>query len=322
MDALEVRESILPFIYGFLFLALAIGKTRFKGKVADTIRSRTATAPQGTVELEGFVWPSEESTIKFPTGYEAVYYSFKLEKKVIGPLGSYDSKEGWRTVFSRQIGKSFFLLDSKGLVAINTESLRIPGVNERYTHWGLVSAKKKKFIRSEIIDKQIVNFPPTETFFGIFETLYRIVEFELMVGSPIYACGVLSKGGSKQIFSDSAGMTFFHRQIFKNNPNSLKNIISLFDKDGDKKISQFEALSGYAKMAQIARRKSREENLKEIPFEVFGQFSETEQVPLLVEPSHEKNLLKNVNITIFLLYLLAIIYLSLATGVLLRILHR
>lgn len=315
MDVVGIKDSIFPFIYGFFFLSLAVSKTRFKRKVADTIRSQTATAPQGTVELEGFAWPADETTIKFPTGHEAVYYSFKLEKKVFGPLGTYDSKLAWRTVFSRQIGNSFFLLDSKGLVRINPEHYT---KKERYTYWGMVSGKKKKFICTEIIDEQIANFPPTETFFGIFE-LYRIVEYEIMVGSPIYARGELSKVGSKQVFSTSTGMTFFHRQIFKNSSNGLANIISLFDKDGDYKISKFEAISGYAKIAQIAKRKSIEDGFNEVPFEVFGQMSETKQVPLLVEASHEKSLMKNISLTIFSLYVLAILYLSLATAILLRV---
>ncbi len=82
-----------------------------------TPRSKTVSAPQGFVELEGFAWPIGP-TVTTKTGLEAIYYSLCLQRQDTQGAGK-NKKKVWVTIFTHVHAEEFLLVDATGMVKID-----------------------------------------------------------------------------------------------------------------------------------------------------------------------------------------------------------
>ena len=77
-DFYQAVGVAIVFCGGLLYNAIKKYKT--VRKIEDTAKSNIATAPQGYVEFQGFAWPMQKS-VQCTRGFEAVYYSFSLQRQ-------------------------------------------------------------------------------------------------------------------------------------------------------------------------------------------------------------------------------------------------
>lgn len=276
-------------------------KTKRKRQVEDTIRSFTASAPQGLVELQGFAWPIGENIIKLPSNLEGVYYSFSLQKLVTKGSGKNRRKE-WVTVYSYYFGKSFYLVDAKGLAVVDIQTSELVLDSNKICGWNYLSADKKLHLMTDIITQPVASFPPSNFLFGIFSASFRIVENEIPIGSPLYVRGSFSSSGHEKSFAESVGLTRFHQQVFKENSGQLKDLNALLDENKNAHVSSQEAQVGYSKIAQISKRRTTQEKLPEKPIQVFGELKKTVEHPLLVSNAHEQHLVERLGKFLIPLY--------------------
>lgn len=279
----------------------AFKKTKQKRQVEDTIRSFTATAPQGLVELQGFAWPVGENIVKLPSNLEGVYYSFSLQKLVTKGYGKNKRKE-WETVYSYHFGSSFYLMDAKGLAVVNIESSELVLDSNKVCNWNYLSADKKLHLLTDIITRPVASFPPSNFLFGLFSPSFRVVENDIPVGSPLYVRGSFNSNGHEKIFAESVGLTRFRQQVFKETSGQLKNLDVLLDENKNAHVSAQEAQVGYSRIAHISKRRTTQEKLEEKPNKVFGELKKTVEHPLLISNAHEQHLVSRLGKYLIPLY--------------------
>lgn len=309
MDINQLKLSLISLAVGLFCLYYAFKRTKQKRQVEDTIRSFTATAPQGLVELQGFAWPVDEKIIKLPSNLEGVYYSFSLEQLVTKGSGKNKRKE-WVSVYRYYFGNSFYLLDGKGLAVVNIQSSELILDSNKICNWNNLSNEKKLHLMTDIITRPVASFPPSNFLFGIFSESFRIVENEIPVGSPLYVRGSFSSSGHQNTFAESVGLTRFHQQVFKENSGQLKNVNALLDENKNTNVSAQEAQVGYSKIAQISKRRTIQEKLPEKPIEVFGELKKTTEHQLLVSNAHEQHLVDRLGKFLIPLYAGAVCFIA------------
>lgn len=287
----------------------AFKRTKQKRQVEDTIRSLTATAPQGLVELQGFAWPIGEKIVKLPSNLEGVYYSFLLQKLVTKGYGKNKRKE-WQTVYSYFFGNSFYILDAKGLAVVNIQSSELVLDSNKTCNWNYLSTDKKLHLMTDIITQPVASFPPSNFLFGLFSPSFRIVENEIPVGSPLYVRGSFNSNGHEKTFAESVGLTRFHQQVFKENSSQLKNLNALLDENKNSQVSAQEAQAGYSKIAQISKRRTTQEKTPEKPIEVFGELKKTTEHALLVSNAHEQHVVGRLGKYLIPLYAGAVCFIA------------
>lgn len=255
-------------------------------KIADTPRSKIASAPQGLVELEGFAWPQAE-TFQTLDGEEAIYYVIELQREETRGSGKNKRRE-WITVFHHQHIFPFYLLDPTGLAQILPHNSDVNVTNKSTRHFGHLSQKAIDRI-AQIVGPGIDNFPPGKSFLNLFARKYRVVEQKIVVGSPIYANGDFKTHTTNQLMIDDSLATFANK-VINFEARALKNVNRLLDRDGDGVVSTSEALAGYTTAAALSRRNPQKET---VPLEIFGTLDSSDNHKLFFSDTHEHHLIEH-----------------------------
>jgi hypothetical protein len=261
-------------------------KTR---KIQDTARSVLSSAAQGYIESQGFAWPAFESV---PTreGYDAVYFSFTLQKEIVTGSGKNKRRE-WITVFTLLHNPDFYIFDHSGLALIEPGSAEFEIENVKTTLWSRLSEVDRFNIQENIIKNNVIeDFPPSNIFFGLFGTRFRIIEAEVLSGSPIYAHGHFSSAEGLQMQVKVPGLGLFYRRVYEGSSGRLKNLNTLLDENKDGKVSGKEARNGYSLLAKMSLAKAKLESKEENDFNIFGHLRSSEAHHLLVADAHEVHL--------------------------------
>ncbi len=288
LDDLKAAAFCL-FIGGGLFYH-AIKKHRQSRKIQDTPTSKTATAAVGTAEFEGFAWHTSE---KYPTasGMEAVYYSFQIQQEISSGVGK-NKKSEWVTVFGITKGQSFYLVDPTGLAEVHLHEADLNLESARTRAWRSLPKDEQIRIQKEIVNIDVPNFPPSSFLFGIFSVKTRIVENEILLGSPVYALGNFMTPSSEIPKFSAAGLSHFCSRVFDNQRRSLRKLSGLLDKNGDGKVDALESKTGYSLLAKVSIKKATTEAQQETEFPVHGHITTSDAQKLIVADAHQAQLLE------------------------------
>lgn len=263
----------------------AIRNHRRARKVQDTPRSKVGSAPQGYVELEGFAWPASD-VFAAHDGYKAVYYSFLLQREEVRGSGK-NKRRTWVTVFSVCHGGHFYLADATGLALIDWKNAEKNLDGGRTVLWRNLNESEQRRILEKVVGKAVSGFPPSGKFLGLLDSKYRIVENEVLVGSPIYACGHFATATADIQNVKRPGLTQFCERVFDPQTRNPKDLRHLLDRDRNQKISPEESQYGYAMAARGACHAAETQNTPEKEFQVFGTVTSSPAHPLMFADVHE-----------------------------------
>lgn len=308
----EVKGIIGCLMIGGGLLWRAIKKHKKARQVQDTPRSKVASAPQGYVELQGFAWPIAQ-TFEGGEGYDTVYYSFTLQKQVTKGHGKSKRRE-WETVFVRVHADPFYLVDGTGLVRVIPIGAELELGSAKTRDWQRVSKKDKDRILEKVVNIKIPDFPPHDFMWGLFGSRYRIIEYEIPVGSPVYVNGDLKANEGLPQRIQATGLTNFYGRLFDKETKVQKNLKTLIDKNQDGKISADEALHGYRLAGHLALKKSKTENVEETDFEVFGNLAGSQNRKLFLANAHEEHVVQRLNKFVWLQFVGGALLVTLGLG--------
>lgn len=257
---------------GSYLLYNALSRLRKIRSIADTPTSKSSTAPQGFIELQGFAW-IKDKTNQTIEGSEALYYSIKLER-----LEKKGKKKVWKTVFEQTHANTFYVVDEHGLVEarINKGDLELDPKTRAWT--GLASQEQERFLAS--FNTGIPNFPPTGFFTKLFSHKYRVTEWELLLGSPVYASGNFRTEKQEAPQIKSRALTEFFK----------KTTVSLSSKK-TRNLSAKQKRELFCDTAQTLRSHLPLE-APESDFKIYGIISSSENHKLLIADCHQEDLLE------------------------------
>ncbi len=290
------------FNFGGLFVLLAFGsflvysaihRFRVKRKVSDLPRSRSHTAPQGLVELQGFAWPQNET---FPTLTKdnAIYYFMMIEKRVRENIGKH-SRYKWVTIFTHLKNPPFYLLDGGGLVLVNPVDAQLDFGKKKTRNWHSIPQEQKDSILKIIEGTSLSGFPPKGFLSKLFSPPFRIVESELLVGSPLYINGDFKTPTQGKERTMISGLTHFYDKIFNVDSKKTRNLTRLLDKNNDGQVNDIEAIQGYTGFAKRTLMMTKGDLSKEREFEIHGEFKRSLTHKLFIANTHEDQLIKRLS---------------------------
>jgi hypothetical protein len=137
---------VLMHIVAFYFSYTGYFKFRRFLQLRDTPMSKTSSAAQGTVKLQGFAWPSKELFAPV-SGSRVVYYECEVHKI---------TEDNTEIVAQKKSALPFFLMDATGLVQISPGKSKVEfdiGNSTEYD-WSDLPAEKKKALTKKLDAKE------------------------------------------------------------------------------------------------------------------------------------------------------------------------
>lgn len=284
----KVKAIGLCLFFGGLLLYRSIRRHRMIRRAVDTPRSKTASAPQGFVELEGFAWPDTDTVISC-SGNEALYHSFQLQREVTRGSGK-SRRRTWETVFQRIHAAPFYIVDGTGLVMLDPAAAELNLETASARSWRSLNMNEKRRVTETLVTSAVAQFPPEDIFFGFFGPKFRIVESEIRVGSPMYATGNFSAAEGETFHVKSKGLTYFFNHVFDIKTGGLKSWKKVFDTDDDGRVDAGEAQHGYSALAQRGRSKEKAQNPTESEFRLHGTLGSSSIHRLFVADTNQTHL--------------------------------
>jgi hypothetical protein len=279
----RIKGAVSFMALGGVFVVSGIHSFRRKRRVADVASSRSATAAQGLVELEGFAWHSG-SLVKNLNGHDCCLRHIKLQHYVKRHKSS-----SWETIWENRNSDHFYLVDKLGSVKIFTHDTNYDAV-ETTMRWQSVPSRYQEEILNLGSFKStlggLVGFPPS----GWFGGSYRILENSIPVGCPVYCQGSFSTPLNLNKTVTIPGIATFFNMIQKQAKQPIHTMMSL-DKNRDGRVCESEATTAFVVAGQVALRKSASnENMGSAP--LHGLVQSTQEHPLIISGRHQHYLLK------------------------------
>lgn len=289
MTEAELKGIAFCFIAGGGMVYRAIRTKKITREIADTPRSKTASAPQGLVELEGFAWPAGE-VARCVSGEEVVYYRLEIQRAESRGSGK-NRRTEWVSVFTHAPCAPFYVVDATGLALITPVTCEVDTHGKKTRSWGSLRANERKGVLAICAGKSIPGFPPADGFFGLFSSSYRIVENKIGIGSPLYVKGDFRTptGGLPKV--KAPGLSEFASRVFNAQARSLKNLRHFLDRNRDGVVTGEEARYGYGFAARQSRMKATKGAVEEKEFEVHGHVGTSPENRLLIADAHQDHLL-------------------------------
>jgi hypothetical protein len=292
-EAKVYAVALSPSLVGVVLIGSGFYVRKRVRLIADTPRSKSSSAAQGFTELEGFCWPSA-GVVSGVNGAEVLYYTFTLEKQVTQGHGK-NKKRVWISVFYNSFVHPFYLVDATGLVKIDPAQAELQISGQHTREWTWLKPAEKNRILSQVINSQVIGFPPSEFLWGLFSQRFRVRESEILVGSQVHATGVFSTRDQSAEPVTSIGLTYFYQTLFDESSRTQKNIKHLLDRDKSGQVSADEARFGYTFAALRARKKAKLEPIQEKGFSVHGELHNSESHKLYVADTSEEHLTQRLN---------------------------
>ncbi len=190
---------------GGVILLKSFNSFRQHRLIADTERSKTASAPQGRVELEGYVWPLGPPILTV-SGERSVFRRIKIEQNI----GMQNKNRKWVKVFDNtRYPTEFHLVDEGGAARIEFNPTRAVwfGVKTKEYDWQSLSEEQRRWVLLEL-NGAIKDL-------RIDSEGFRYSETSLRAGNPVYARGSFKTGSVGPVRIDDPALALFHRRLFE-----------------------------------------------------------------------------------------------------------
>lgn len=315
----------------------AIKQHRRVRQIEDTPSSKTSSAPQGLVELQGFAWP--EGDVYMMDGQrEVVYYSREIQYARPAVL-FYGRGSRWITLAKKEHNIPFYLIDDTGLVRIDPKGSETFLQVTTKKSWKDLSAEKKRELEKEfkapvpflsyfmgmmrgpiktamlsplffiavifylydkILFSLIPHYPPSSG-----DKQYRVVESWIDVGSPIYVSGSFQTQKVETTSATQKGLTFFCKNIAESSFQVLSESAKVMGFEDFKK--------DYMQLAAQARKAAS--TAAEAPLSVYGQIKMTEAHALFLGDGFEAQLKEKMKAWLYLRFLAGAALMAVAVSV-------
>jgi len=285
-DLIKLIVTCLGVGGGLLYSA--IRAHRRHRNIADTPRSKVATAPQGFIELQGFAWPSGP-TLPTESGGEALYHSLTVQQQKSTGTGK-SRRKTWVTVFQRVHAEPFYLVDATGLALIDPSQAEVNVEGGRKRLWYSLPQTEKNRLLNHVIKDSIPGFPPSTILFGLFGGRFRVIENQILVGSPIYASGDYRGGEGFPHKIQATGLETFARKTLDREKRGLRKLDRILDTNGDGKVCIQEARDGYTTAARINQKKKSAPSPQDELHDLFGTLGSSESHKLFLADAFENHL--------------------------------
>lgn len=279
----KTQIAAFMIFFGLTSVWTGIGSFRRKRRVADVASSRTASAAQGLTEFEGFAWHTG-TIVKNLVGSDCCLRHIKLQQYVKrGKSGS------WETIWTNTNADHFYLVDRTGVVKVITHNSEYDSVITTKSWGNVPKAYQEEVLGLGRFQKTfggLVGFPPS----GWFGGSYRIVEYSLPIGSPVFCQGSFSTPAElgKQI--NIPGISTFFEMLQKQAKQPAHTMMSL-DTNRDGTVCETEVHTAYVVAGQIALQKSAmSDEMGNAP--LHGLLQHSKEHALILSGRHQYYLLK------------------------------
>jgi hypothetical protein len=290
--------ALICFVIGLVLFWTALRRHHKIRKIEDSVSSKLATASQGLIKAEGFAWPLN-NTVKNLEGIDAVYYYTELQRQVYEKAGHSRNRyrvKTWKTVVKGTFAHPFLLLDPTGLAVIDAKEAEMEVPVARRRNWRSLSQKEKdQYART--LDLKIPGFPPPNGIIGfLFGSKFRVIEKEILSGSPVYASGDFRTLTQQNETVSDAALHMFANRVIDFDKRAVKDVRHLLSATGKTEVSAEEATRGYSMVARMAQLKAKQNpSLPIRPLEVFGHVSASPAHGLFVADVHGEHLLERLH---------------------------
>ncbi|MBC7458467.1 MAG: hypothetical protein H7235_09325 [Bdellovibrionaceae bacterium] len=262
--------AIASLFLGGALVFKELSNFRKSRKIQDTARINIASAPQGLVEVEGYAWPLERSFAAV-CGREVVYYNYKVQELVRQGKNS-----SWETRYEFNHNSSFYVIDQSGVCIVNPSKDGMD-LTEKITKLDRYAESVEELRESIRHQSGWLN--------KLFSSSYRLVEYKLLVGSPVYVCGDL-QAMNLNLVKIRGDYKKFLTQIKTMNANPIFKMSKL-DSNRDGVLSDEEMIAGIADIT-----KNSALNSIELETKLVGTISASDAHNLIVADGHQEQYLK------------------------------
>lgn len=288
-----IKAILFCLLVGGGLIVSAIRRQRRVRQIQDTPRSKTASAPQGFVELEGFAWPAGD-VVRSVNGNETVYYAVELQREESRGSGK-SRRKVWVTVWTHKPNLPLFLVDPTGLALIDPGEATLELSHTTTRLWKALPQSEQERVRTLMGAFDVKGFPLSVGFFGnLFASKYRLVETEIDIGAPLYATGDFRAVENAPQKIKSPGLTDFNNKVFDLAARTRKDMTVALDTNRDGKVSDQELQQGYVTAAKTSRLRGRSGG-EEMEFELHGTLGKSLNHALNVADLFESNLTAKLN---------------------------
>lgn len=286
MDTETLKLLAVGFVFGAFFVFDGVKRRRRDRNIETTPTSKLATAPQGMIEVEGFAWSKEGHVVDSLSQQKCVFYEFELQRLESRGSGK-NRRQEWVTVFRDGLKKDFYVCDPTGAAVVQPAESEMNLKDRKITKWNNLSPQGQKRVEDRV-GGRVSSFPPNSGFLGIFSSSYRVVEKEILLGSPLHVSGNFVSDGRYPNPVNEAGLAHFMNQVADIKARRLKDLQWRLDLNGDGSVETKEAHLVYSKMALASQ---KNQNQVSSVLNVCGVLCSSVDHPLVIGDDHEKRLL-------------------------------
>jgi hypothetical protein len=280
--AIDAKIVIILYTFGGGGTLIFIGLKRFflSRKAQDTAQSKISSAPQGFVEIQGYVWHNGY-VITNIEGRKTIYYEIEIQKKSRSSEGS-----DWLTVAKKTFNKPFYVLDETGVLLVEPKEFEY-NIQKSTILWGNVPP---------ITQEKILKIIPfmsgdwSSRILGDITPSFRCIEHYILLGSPIIVHGRLSMPQESEKFIIDPAIQNFYECISSLHKDKHR-AFTFLDVDQDGQISEEEMRIGMHAAALTSIRKSGTP-LRPVPF--FGILTKHYEHVSIIADSHKQHFLKRI----------------------------
>ena len=235
---LKIAGALIFFGGGALLHGLR--RLRQVRRLTDAASSRIASAPQGTVEVQGYAWPVKPLENPFELS-NVVFYDFKIEEE-----RKSGNSSSWHVVFSDTSTQPFAIIDTTGFAIIYPQSADFELRTKVYPDKELAPGPKnaiqshllRKGSRFELGQRTFISHRLRYTFRALFK------------GSPMNVLGNFSTLATLRAPPLESGFAEFLQRCYSFRKNFVFDL-KRFDKNHDGKISVDEWYDAHLLTAQM-----------------------------------------------------------------------
>ncbi len=222
---------------GIHLLADGLQKFRKIQKIQDTTRINIASAPQGLVEIEGYVWPLEPTHVAF-CGRQTICYHYEVQQFVKRNKDSY-----WETKYELKNNASFYVFDQTGVCIVKPRSQERLDLTVDVYELSFYAESLKELRKSIQASSNFSNKKSNDS--------YRLIEHKLLVGSPVYVCGSLqTKNLNRAAIQGDYKKFLTHVKAINSNSNIKKK---KFDIDKNGFVAEDELIKGFSDISKLSQ---------------------------------------------------------------------
>lgn len=237
----RIKSGLYLIGFGGWLIFSGIRRFRRKRDIEDTPTSKIRSAPQGSIEVQGYAWPIENSGRNNLNGEKCVFRHLEVMKKV----GS-GKKQRWIKVHEDRYDLPFLVFDQTGTLLVDQKRAEYE-LRQKVFRWNDLKSQTKQALSTEI---SVSGFPPSG---GLFGSPFKFQEKYILAGSPVYLRGSFSSPEHQLTVDPEEGFLEFQERV--RTATAESGFSKLLDQNRNGEICEEEARTGFSASAAFSLRR-------------------------------------------------------------------